>query len=183
MSPAPKENTTLLEGLKAWAHEAHAVRCTTDFVGNIFHWFRMDRPRHIVPAAQLLKDCGARLSTTTAYMRHHLSDPVQEVCYHFELDGVLYNVTVMLDAEWPAVPSITPIYKNADWHEREMMELYAVQVTGHPNPRRLFLDETIDEGIMGEAVPLSIMMNGACTIDLWERIMKTRHATEARTQA
>jgi NADH:ubiquinone oxidoreductase 27 kD subunit len=82
---------------------------------------------------------------------------MQEVCYHFELDGVIYNMTVTLNGEWPTVPSITPLFANADWHEREMMELYGIQVTGHPNPTRLFLDEELDAGILNEAVPLSIM--------------------------
>ena len=81
-----------------------------------------------------------------------------------------------LNGEWPTVPSITPLFANADWHEREMMELYGISVTGHPNPRRLFLDEELDAGILNEAVPLSIMMNGACTTDLWERILKEKGA-------
>ena len=70
------------------------------------------------------------------------------------------------------VPSITPLFANADWHEREMMELYGIRVANQPNPRRLFLDEELDAGILNEAVPLSIMMNGACTKDMWERIME-----------
>lgn len=174
-----KEHPELAAGLQALATAPEAVSRTEDFYGNTYHWIRLDTPRHIVKAATLLKEAGARLATSTAYNRRHLADPVQEICYHFELTGVVYSVTVMLDAEWPAVPSITGIFPNADWNEREMMELYAVQVDGHPNPRRLFLDEQIEEGVMGEAVPLSIMMNGACTADLWERILKDRHKSEA----
>lgn len=174
-----KEHPELMAELQAMATAPDAVRRTEDFYGNIYHWIRLDTPRHMPHAAASLKAAKARLATTTAYNRRHLADPVQEICYHFELEGVVYNVTVMLDAEWPAVPSITPIFANADWNEREMMELYAVQVDGHPNPRRLFLDEQIEEGVMGEAVPLSIMMNGACTSDLWERILKDRHKAEA----
>ena len=173
-----KEYPELEAGLRALATAPEAVRRTEDFDGNSYYWFRLDTPRHMQRAASLLSDAGARLATTTAYNRHHLADPVQEICYHFELEGVIFNVTVMLDREWPAVPSITPMFANADWNEREMMELYAVQVDGHPNPRRLFLDDQIDEGVLGEAVPLSIMMNGACTIDLWERILKDRHKAE-----
>jgi Ni,Fe-hydrogenase III component G len=63
---------------------------------------------------------------------------------------------------------------NADWHEREMMELLGVSITGHPNPTRLFLDEELDAGILNEVVPLSVMMNGASTTDLWEHILKDK---------
>ena len=83
-------------------------------------------------------------------------------------------MTDTLKGEWPTLPSITPQFANSDWHEREMMELYGIQVMGHPNPRRLFLDEELDAGILNEAVPLSIMMNGACTTDLWERILQDK---------
>ncbi len=142
---------------------------------NNFYWFRLALPIHILRAADILAQHKARLAMVTAYNREHLQDPIHEVCYHFEIQGTIINVTVLLDAEHHDVPSITHIFQNADWHEREMMELFDIQVTGHPNPRRLFLSEDLDTGIMGEAVPLSIMMNGACTVDLWERILNDRH--------
>ena len=52
-------------------------------------------------------------------------------------------------------------------------------MANQPNPRRLFLDEELDAGILNEAVPLSIMMNGACTTDLWERILKEKEGERA----
>ena len=91
--------------------------------------------------------------------------------------NLIKNVT--LTAEHNTVPSITPLFANADWHEREMMELYGIRVANQPNPRRLFLDEELDAGILNEAVPLSIMMNGACTTDLWERILKEKEGERA----
>ena len=154
--------------------ETGTVHHTVDSFDNAFHWLRLGTPRQLTRAAGLLREAGARLCMATAYNRRHLSEPMQEICYHFELDGVIYNLTVTLNGEWPVVPSIAHLFANADWHEREMMELYGIKVTDHPNPRRLFLDEEFDEGILNQAVPLSIMMNGACTTDLWERILKDR---------
>jgi Ni,Fe-hydrogenase III component G len=148
---------------------------TQDSYGNEYGWYHLLTPRFMSKAAKYLAAEGARLAMITAYNKKRLTDPVQDVAYHFEVGkNTLYTVTVTLDQEWPAVASITSIFPNADWHEREMRELYAVQVDGHPNPRRLFLDEDIEEGILGEAVPLSIMMNGACTTDLWEKILADR---------
>jgi Ni,Fe-hydrogenase III component G len=156
---------------------------TTDPYGNAYGWYRLLAPKLLVGAAKSLAAEGARLTMISAYNRKGLTDPVQDVAYHFEVGkSVLYTLTVTLDQENPSVPSITPIFANADWHEREMRELYAVRVDGHPNPMRLFLDESIEEGILGEAVPLSIMMNGACTTDLWEKILKDR-ARDERTSA
>ena len=167
-------NAKVIEGLTALCTEDDAVHHSADSFGNAFHWFRLGTPRMLQEAAAIMREANARLCMTTAYNRRQLSEPMQEVCYHFELDGVVYNMTVTLNGEWPTVPSITPLFANADWHEREMMELYGIQVTGHPNPTRLFLDEELDAGILNEAVPLSIMMNGACTTDLWERILNDK---------
>ncbi len=167
-------NAKVIGELSALCTEADAIHHSTDSFGNAYHWFRLDTPRMLTTGAEILRQVHARLAMVTAYNRRQLSEPMQEVCYHFEMDGVIYNMTVTLNGEWPTVPSITPLFANADWHEREMMELYGIQVTGQPNPRRLFLDEELDAGILNEAVPLSIMMNGACTTDLWERILKDK---------
>ncbi len=170
--------------IQSHAHQAVdktsvAYTISHDAAGNDFHWFRLALPEDILPAAQHLMAYEARLAMVTAYNREHLQDPVHEVCYQFELAGAMINITVLLDALHHQVPSITPIFANADWHEREMMELYDIEVLNQPNPRRLFLSEELDSGILGEAVPLSIMMNGACTIDLWERILKDRQQEES----
>ncbi|MDR1777007.1 MAG: NADH-quinone oxidoreductase subunit C [Desulfovibrio sp.] len=166
-------NQRIIDGL-GQCSETGTVHHTVDSFGNAFHWFRLGTPRHLTRAAALLSETGARLCMVTAYNRRHLSEPMQEICYHFEVAGVIYNLTVILNGEWPVVPSITPFFANADWHEREMMELYGINVADHPNPRRLFLDESFERGILNQAVPLSIMMNGASTTDLWERILADR---------
>lgn len=177
-----KENFELISDLTALSTKEGAARRAEDMYGNCIYWFRLDLPEYLTQAAERLARAHARLATTTAYNRVHLLEPVHEICYHFELEGTVYNVTVLLDEEHPSVPSITSIFLNADWNEREMMELYCINVANHPNPRRLFLDEQFDAGVMGEAVPLSIMMNGACTADLWERILKDRARDEAAAQ-
>jgi NADH:ubiquinone oxidoreductase subunit C len=168
--------------LAALAETRESGPWTTDAYGNDFCWYHLSAPRSLFKAAGHLAAEGARLTMITAYNTKQPVDPLQDVAYHFEVGlGTLYTLTVTLDQERPAVDSITSLFPNADWHEREMRELYGVQVDGHPNPRRLFLDDSFEAGLLGEAVPLSIMMNGACTTDLWERILKDR--TQAEQQS
>ena len=143
--------------------------------GNGFGWFTLKSPDLLPRAAAVLAEHGARLCTVTAYSRTMLTDPENDVAYHFDLRGYTLNLVVPLDSIEVSVPTITPWFRNADWNEREFMELYDIHVEGHPNPRRLFLDPDIEEGVLNEAIPLTILMNGACSRDLWERVMAENH--------
>jgi len=48
---------------------------------------------------------------------------------------------VSLDSSNPKVPSLAPIYKGADWHEREVYDLFGVEFIGHPNLKRILLPD------------------------------------------
>jgi NADH-quinone oxidoreductase subunit C len=41
----------------------------------------------------------------------------------------------------PEVPSVTSIWRGADWHEREVYDLTGVYFTGHPDLTRILLSE------------------------------------------
>ncbi len=41
----------------------------------------------------------------------------------------------------PEVPSVTGLWRTADWHEREVYDLSGVNFTGHPDLRRILLSE------------------------------------------
>lgn len=39
------------------------------------------------------------------------------------------------------MPSSTPIYRAAQWHERECAEMFGITFTGHPDPRNILLPD------------------------------------------
>lgn len=41
-------------------------------------------------------------------------------------------------------PTITGVYRAADWFEREVYDMYGVEFADHPNPKRLLLPEDAD---------------------------------------
>lgn len=131
-----------------------------------------DRPGQLPAAAALLAKHEARPGARSPQLKQALAEPVTTLAYHFDVHGYTVTVTVPLDPAENSVPTITPWFRNADWNEREFAELFDVHVDGNTNPKRLFLDPEIDEGILNEVIPLTIMMNGACTKDMWERIME-----------
>jgi NADH-quinone oxidoreductase subunit C len=49
------------------------------------------------------------------------------------------RVKITTDEEAP-IPSITGVYPNADWYEREAFDLYGMLFSGHPDLRRILTD-------------------------------------------
>jgi NADH-quinone oxidoreductase subunit C len=47
------------------------------------------------------------------------------------------KLTCALPADAPSVASLTPLWKNADWLEREVFDMFGVRFDGHPDLRRL----------------------------------------------
>jgi NADH-quinone oxidoreductase subunit C len=64
-----------------------------------------------------------------------------EVVAHFySLSGNRrLRVCVPLREEAAELPSLTSLWKAADWYEREIWDLYGIRFAGHPDLRRLLL--------------------------------------------
>jgi NADH:ubiquinone oxidoreductase subunit C len=43
--------------------------------------------------------------------------------------------------EGEPVPSVVPVWPTADWHEREAFDLMGIAISGHPNLKRILMDE------------------------------------------
>ncbi|WP_456381288.1 NADH-quinone oxidoreductase subunit C [Hydrogenimonas sp.] len=145
-----------------------SIREESDNYGNIQLWIHLKRREEVVMAARIVRDMGGRCVVISAYAEKdgHV------LLYHYDIGGVVVNVEV--EVKDGKIDAVTPILKSADWAERELKEMYGIELIGHPNPARLFLDESIAEGILNEYIPLSAAMNGATTCDMWNRIDRER---------
>ncbi len=47
--------------------------------------------------------------------------------------------TKAIDSQLPQVPTVSHIWRTADWHEREAYDLFGICFVGHPDLRRILL--------------------------------------------
>jgi len=54
----------------------------------------------------------------------------------------------------PTVPTVTPVWTTANWHEREAYDMYGIAIEGHPDLRRIYMWEAFDGFPMRRDFPL-----------------------------
>ena len=159
------------EALKAVAPDRHSLEFRVDVKGVTTGWCVLEDKDDLLPVARFLAEKSARLSTITAYSAEKAKRTGDfEIAYHFDSDGDTLTVTVHFPPEGE-VDSLTPLFANADWPEREMAELYGIKLKGHPNPERLFIDESLGDAVFDLYIPYSTMVNAATTKGLWEKVL------------
>lgn len=50
-----------------------------------------------------------------------------------------FRIKTRVSSGEPKVPTVTPIWPTADWHERETFDLFGIEFEGHPDLRRILL--------------------------------------------
>jgi NADH-quinone oxidoreductase subunit C len=84
----------------------------------------------------------------TAVEYREASQPLQVVWHLRSLPFRRFlRVKVELEKGKPfAVDSVWPIWKSANWLEREVLDMFGVEFHGHPDPRRMLMWEQYREG-------------------------------------
>ena len=104
------------------------------------------QPQAIVPVATyIFKDLKARFNIASGVdVRTHL-----EIVYHFTIEylHLILSLRVKLEKTNPRIDSLAPVFKGANWIEREMWELLGIEFTGHPDLKRLLLSDEWPKGV------------------------------------
>lgn len=107
----------------------------------------------IVPALHIVAVCAA-LKADPAAKFDFLADlcgadrgveeePRFEVNYHLFSTTKHHRLRlkVLLDEAQARVPTVTGVWRTANWHERETFDLFGVVFEGHPDLRRILLPD------------------------------------------
>jgi len=67
-----------------------------------------------------------------------------DMVYHLTSTNYRHDIVVkarITDKENPIVATVSDIWKTAEFHEREIYDLFGINFEGHPDLRRIFLDD------------------------------------------
>src|SRR5438067_1328093 len=93
-----------------------------------------------------------------------------ETVYHVRsiTRGQLLQIKVRLDHEKPEVDSVVSVWPTANWLERETYDLYGIKFAGHPDLRRMLLDDDFEGYPLLKSfhqVPLTVKPRATTQVD------------------
>jgi len=98
-------------------------------------------PTHLVAAAEAAKAAGYFFESLTCVDRLEALGGFELIYTFNRWDAPARLACRVLAARDQAVPSLTGVYRIAEWNEREAWEFYGVGFAGHPQLRWLLLPE------------------------------------------
>ncbi|MBK0379514.1 NADH-quinone oxidoreductase subunit C [Mucilaginibacter segetis] len=69
---------------------------------------------------------------------------LSSIPYHLQLTLKVSKPNNRDENELPSFPSVTSVYRTADWHEREAYDMVGIFFEGHPDLRRILLPDDWD---------------------------------------
>ena len=132
-----------------------AVVTVGEFRGQ--HWVEL-KPQALVEVCRWLRDDPDAaydfLVDVTAVHWPETPQPIEMVYHLYSYgrdDRLRLKVRTTADG---AVPSLVPLWKSADWNERETYDMFGVRFAGHPDLRRILMPDDSTDFPLRKELPL-----------------------------
>jgi len=97
----------------------------------------------IFDVCQFAKSIGLDYLVDICSVDNYGNDPRWTVVYHLRAIGNGSEIRMKTDAseEKSELPSVLPVWRTANWHEREIYDLMGIRFSSHPDLRRILMWE------------------------------------------
>ena len=103
------------------------------------------KPDTLLEISKYLKDSETLQFDSLMNLSGHDADGESDlsVIYHLFSSSLKHYITLktFVSRETPKVKSVANLYRTADWHEREAYDMYGIIFEGHPDLKRILLEE------------------------------------------
>lgn len=142
--PEELQPDPVTQRLRAW--DAQAIAQVIEFRGER----TLVVPRsHLIRVAAFLQgepDLAFNFLSDVSCIDRFPVEPRFELNYHLLSipHRAVLRLRVRAHGNDSVVPSVTPIWTTANWHEREIFDLFGVRFEGHPDMRRILMPDDWD---------------------------------------
>ena len=157
------ERISSVEQLRAW--DAKAVAEVVEYRGET----TVIVPRELLraTAARCRDEMQFNLLTDATCLDRHPFEPRFEVVY--QLVAIArpekLRLKVRLSGKDAVLDSLVPVWPTADWHEREIFDLFGIRFEGHPDLRRIVMPDDWEGYPLRKDYPVEGFREWPATLD------------------
>jgi len=113
----------------------------TEFRGEIT--LKIADAEKIFDVCRFAKSIGFDYLVDICSVDNYGEDPRWTVVYHLRatVNGIEIRLKTDVSEEKSELPSVLPVWRTANWHEREIYDLMGIRFSGHPDLRRILMWE------------------------------------------
>ncbi len=104
---------------------------------------KLSAAEKIYDVCQFAKSIGLDYLVDICSIDNYGTDPRWTVVYHLRaiVNGSEITIKTDISEEKSELPSVLPVWRTANWHEREVYDLMGIRFSGHPDLRRILMWE------------------------------------------